>query len=78
MAYDNRGTGVLFVNDKKTKDNQPDSTGTYTHTDGTEFKVAAWRKESKAGRKFLSFKMTPKDAQKASGEENQELGDTAF
>ena len=62
--YDNNRTGVLFKNDKKESDRHPDYKGS-CEIDGTEFWIAAWIKESKAGAKFMSLAFTPKDEQRA-------------
>lgn len=71
--YDNRNTGVLFKNDKKTEDKHPDYKGSYTDASGKEHWVAAWiRTKKNSNEKFMSFKMDPKDAQAKAGEESQE------
>jgi len=53
-------SGVLFKNDKKEKDNQPDYKGRIT-VDGEERWLAAWVKEAKSGSKFMSLAVTPMD-----------------
>lgn len=52
--YDNKSTWVLFKNEKKEKEKQPDYTGKMTDENGKEWNIAGWVKESKAGRKFIS------------------------
>lgn len=53
--FDNNMSGVLFVNNYKTpNDNKPDMRGTCT-INGQEFQVAAWRKTAKNGNPFLSL-----------------------
>lgn len=47
-------TWVLFQNDKKTAENQPDYKGTATLTDGTKKQIAAWKKVSSTGNVYLS------------------------
>lgn len=55
----NKDNGVLFKNDKKTKDNQPDYTGE-ANVDGVEYRMAAWIKQGQKG-KFMSIAFTLKD-----------------
>ena len=64
-------SGVLFQNDRKTKDNQPDYTGTmefdpevvrdlYTQmqngSDKPKARLAGWKKVSKGGKPFVSLR----------------------
>jgi hypothetical protein len=56
VAYDDNMRGVLFPN-KKTSEKSPDYTGKL-NIDGKEWRLAAWRKESKAGNVFLSLKVS--------------------
>jgi len=58
--YDNNLRGALFKNNKRTKDTQPEYTGT-CEINGQEFWISAWVKESKNGQKFFSMAYTPKD-----------------
>jgi uncharacterized protein (DUF736 family) len=58
VSYDNRGTGVLFKNDHKKNDKHPDYKGDFTAFDGTKYDLAAWIKEGKNGRKFMSLKIS--------------------
>jgi hypothetical protein len=49
--YQNRpGTGVLFQNDKKTGERQPDYKGKFVcdrdYKAGEEFKISAWKKKT--------------------------------
>lgn len=80
--YDNRNRGVLFKNDKKSGDKDPDYKGSYTDQSNNEFWVSAWIKTKKnSNEKFMSFSMTPKSAaakQAASGEHSQDTGDAPF
>jgi hypothetical protein len=57
MAYTAKeNTGVLFKNNKKTEEKQPDYTGNILV--GTkEMRLAAWIKEGKNG-KFMSIKLS--------------------
>ena len=61
---DNRNTGVLFRNKEK-KDKQPDYTGTFTDSNGVEFKISAWVNESKKGEKYLSMRFQEKEERAA-------------
>lgn len=63
MTYDNSNRGVLFKNDRKTKDTQPGYTGSL-NVDGVEFFLDAWVKEGKSG-KFFSVSVKRKDQQSA-------------
>jgi uncharacterized protein (DUF736 family) len=58
--FDNTNSGALFKNDKKTKESQPDYKGNI-NVDGTEYWISAWIKTSRAGQKFMSLALTPKD-----------------
>jgi len=66
VQYDNRGRFTLFRNTKKREGkNDPDFTGTFTDTDGTEHWASAWStrpKNNPDGEKFLAGSMRPKDA----------------
>ena len=55
-----RNIGLVYVNDKKSKDSQPDMTGNAT-TDGVEYRVAGWKKESKNGNPYTGIVFTEKD-----------------
>ena len=60
--YDKRNSGVLFKNERKTKDTHPDYAGSYTDGDGNEYFLDAWIKEGKKG-KFMSLRTKLKDKQ---------------
>lgn len=49
-------SGVLFKNDRKERDNQPDYTGKI-HVDGRERRLAAWIKTGQNG-KYMSLKVS--------------------
>ncbi len=62
MNYDNTNRGVLFPNDKKGNEKRPDFTGDL-NVGGTEYKLSAWKKSSKAGNNFLSISVQLKEGQ---------------
>lgn len=62
MAFEKKpGDGVLFPNDRKETENQPDFTGdVVAHRDiraGETLRLAGWRKDTARG-KLLSLKMS--------------------
>lgn len=63
--YDNRNTGALFVNDKKTEAKHPNFRGQAqvvgANGEVLDLWVSAWVKQGKSG-EFLSLSFTPKDA----------------
>lgn len=62
MAYDNTNSGALFINDKKTpapEDKRPDYKGNL-NVNGVELDLAAWKRVSQKGTKFLSVKVSAK------------------
>jgi len=63
MQYDNTNSGALFKNDRKETDRHPDYRGD-ANINGKDVWVAAWIKESKNGKKFMSLSFTEKDEQK--------------
>ena len=62
MNYDNTNRGVLFKNDRKEKDTQPDYTGSI-NVNGQELSLSAWIKQGKTG-KFMSLSVKPKEEKK--------------
>ena len=58
--YDNELRGVLFKNNRRVKDSQPEYTGN-CQIGNKEFWVSAWVKTSKDGNKFFSMSYTEKD-----------------
>tara|TARA_Y100001937_G_C7102844_1_gene323390 strand:+ start:1093 stop:1359 length:267 start_codon:yes stop_codon:yes gene_type:complete len=53
--------GSLFVNQGKTNDRQPDYTGVCDQEGSNEkLQIAAWKKESANGVRYLSFTIQPK------------------
>lgn len=59
--YNNNMRGVLFRNNRKEKDSQPDHTGS-CEIDGIQYWVSAWIDVSKKGNKFFSMSYKRKDA----------------
>lgn len=59
--FDNTNRGVLFKNDRQTKDTQPGYTGSL-NVDGVEYFLDAWVKEGQKG-KFFSVSVKRKDKQ---------------
>jgi len=58
--YDNTNSGTIFDNDRKEKDTHPDFTGTL-NVEGKDYWISAWKKTSKAGKRFISLAVKPKD-----------------
>jgi len=58
--YDNELRGVLFKNDRRVKESQPEYTGN-VQVSGQEYWLSAWVKTSKDGKKFFSLAMTAKE-----------------
>ncbi len=59
--YDNTNRGVLFINDRKERDTQPDRTGSI-NIEGVEYFLDGWIKDGSKG-KFLSLSVKRKDKQ---------------
>ena len=53
-------SGVMFVNDKKQTDTQPDRRGN-AMIGGVDYWVSGWIKESSKGDKYLRLAFTPKE-----------------
>ena len=60
MAYDNTNSGALFKNDDKTNERHPDYKGSL-NVGGVEYWLSSWLKTSKAGAKYMSVSVTPKN-----------------
>ena len=52
--------GALFKNTRKESDKGPDYRGDL-NVEGTDYWIAAWLKESKDGKKYMSLAVTPKE-----------------
>jgi uncharacterized protein (DUF736 family) len=61
VNHDNTNSGALFKNDKQGKETRPDYKGTI-NVNGVEFWLSAWIKSSKAGQKYMSLSVQPKEA----------------
>lgn len=61
MNQDRSNQGALFKNDKEGKESRPDYRGTL-NVNGTDFWISAWIKSSKAGQKYMSLSVQPKQA----------------
>jgi uncharacterized protein (DUF736 family) len=64
--FDNTNRGALFKNtdDDKVEGKHPDYRGNI-NVDGTEYWLSAWLKTSKAGMKYMSLSIKPKNADTA-------------
>ena len=51
------GTGALFLNQSKVKENQPDYTGTIT-INNEKKQISAWIKVAKSGSKYISVSIS--------------------
>jgi hypothetical protein len=65
-------TFTLFVNDRKTKDTQPDFTGKGLF-DGVPVYVSAWKKKTAKGT-FLSGSVKPQSEATGRGSDNEDKG----
>ena len=61
MSYDNELRGVLFRNDERRNDKDPNYKGSIT-IQGQEYWLSAWLNESKSGQKYMALKANPKQA----------------
>lgn len=64
MSYDNTNKGAIFKNEKRSKDTDPTMNGSI-NIEGVEYWVNAWTNTSKAGAKYLSLSVRPKEQQVA-------------
>jgi len=63
MSFERKdNSGALFKNKKKTTETHADYTGSITF-EGRECWLKAWIKTSKAGEKYMSLSVTPKEAE---------------
>ena len=61
MAYDNTNSGALFKNEDKREERHPDYKGSL-NVNGVDHWISSWLKTSKAGAKYMSISVTPKNA----------------
>lgn len=61
MTYDNTNRGALFKNKEKSSENHPDYKGSLNAA-GVDYFFDAWLKTSKAGEKYMSVSVKPKQA----------------
>lgn len=60
--YDNTNRGALFANKDRKTDKHPNATGTL-NVGGAEYRISAWTKTSKAGDRYQSLSVEPKEQQ---------------
>lgn len=70
MEYDNTNRGSLFKNDKGDNEKRPDYTGSL-NVEGTDYKLSAWIKESKDGKKYMSISVQPKEVKDPKAAHNE-------
>lgn len=58
------GDGVLFPNDRKQAEQQPDYKGS-VRLNGMDYEIAGWKKASKAGNPYLSLSVKLKQERRA-------------
>jgi uncharacterized protein (DUF736 family) len=62
MEYDNTNSGTLFPAEDKKTEKSPDFTGKL-NVEGKEYRLSAWKKTSKTGKKFLSVSISEPQSQ---------------
>lgn len=67
-------TGSLFPNDKGDNQMRPDMRGTVT-IDGTKYSLSCWNNESKAGKKYVSIKVSEFQERPATNGSAQSMDD---
>jgi uncharacterized protein (DUF736 family) len=58
--YDETDRGALFRNTRKENEKHPDHTGSL-NVGGVDYWISGWVRESKAGQKYFSLSVRPKD-----------------
>jgi hypothetical protein len=59
--FDNTNRGALFANKDRQTENHPNATGTL-NVGGVDYWISAWTKTSKAGDKYQSLSVKPKES----------------
>jgi hypothetical protein len=68
MKFDNNNRGVLFKENAKKKESDPDYSGTI-NIQGADYSLKGWLKTAtKSGKKFLSLSVRPKQQPGASAD----------
>jgi uncharacterized protein (DUF736 family) len=75
--YDNTNHGFLMRNEQRRSDKSPEYTGTID-VGGTEYRLAAWVRESKAGRKFFSLAVSSFEDRKPKSRPAQDADDISL
>jgi hypothetical protein len=73
QKFNNSNRGVLFRDDKKSKPDDRDYSGSINIA-GTDYWLSAWIKTSKNGAKFMSLSVKPKVSPEAKSELNDAIG----
>ena len=61
MAFEQKAnSGALFFAQEKKNENSPDFTGSF-NINGVTYRLAGWKRKSKAGMKFISLSVKPDD-----------------
>lgn len=60
--FDNTNTFTLWKNEDKRSEKAPDYSGT-VNINGTEYKIAGWKKTTAGGKVLLSGRVTPPENQ---------------
>jgi len=55
--FDNTNRGSLFIQENKQTEKSPDFSGNL-NVEGKEYRLSAWKKTSKTGKKFLSVSIS--------------------
>ena len=63
--YENKNSGVLFENDRKSEAKHPDMTGTWFDADGVEHYFDCWMRETKTGKRMWSLRAKVKQPKAA-------------
>jgi uncharacterized protein (DUF736 family) len=60
--YDNTNRGSLFIQENKQTEKSPDFSGNL-NVEGKEYRLSAWKRTSKTGKKFLSVSISEPQSQ---------------